>query len=608
MIIHSTTPFLLPRDISQQVAEALASGRISLVRNALDAIRSLPNDQCGKPFRLGIVRTFTIETQAEVIALAMSALPCQIEIKIADLENIEQELVSPASELLLWGPDAVVVLWRLEELLPALRFGTQTLSKKIREATILALLERINNLVSGYLEVSKVPLFISTLPLPKTNDLYDLHESFGQRNAVEVVNAAVFNLVAKNSQISVFDFAGWAAKIGSNSFDIKMDLYVRQPIATAAIGDFSIFLARTLRPLIMPAAKVLAIDLDNVLWGGVLGEDGINGVKISHDFPGNVYRRIQQRVLEFKACGVLLVLVSKNNLEDVNNAFARLTDMPLKLNDFNEICVNWKEKHHNLADIAKTICLGLDSFVFVDDQAFEREQMQFNLPEVTILEVSEDPMEILSALETTWMFDRIRISEEDLSRHSDYNFQTQRKKLEESSSSTEAFLLTLKLRARLVPLEEQGVGRVMQMLAKTNQFNVTTRRHTESVLRAILNNSKNILLTISVADRFGDQGVVGLIIALAKESETLHLDSFLLSCRALGRGVEDALWAALLQEASSKEFKLLTAEYLRTPKNNQVENLFERLGMERVSTDLGCTKYNLSLPYLVKAPAWIEII
>lgn len=608
MIVDANAPFSCSEDIRQQVCEALAAGRIAAVRGALRALRSLPIEMQGQPFRLGIVRTFTIETQVDVLALAISALPCQVEIKIADLENIEQELLNPESDLLQWQPDAVLVLWRLEELLPTLAFAPGTLTQEEREAGIEALVARIENLASGTLEVSNAPLLLSTLPLPQTGDLHDLHDGSGRRYAVERANARLMDCASKNSRISIFDFAGWSAKVGAAAFDRKMELYARQPIAPSAIGDFSLFLARTLRPFLSPPAKVLALDLDNVLWGGVLGEDGITGVKIGHDFPGNVYRRIQQRALELKACGVLLVLVSKNDREDVDKAFDALSDMSLTLGDFSEIRVNWEEKHRNVADIAKSLNVGLDSFVFVDDQAFEREQMQFHLPQVAILQVCEDPLTILNALETSWLFDRLRITREDLARSSDYQSQSQRKELERSSGSTEAFLRTLELRARLAPIEEQGIGRALQMLGKTNQFNVTTRRHTEAQLRALLDNPQNILLTLALADRFGDQGVIGLIIAVAEGRERLHVDSLLFSCRAIGRGAEEVLWSALIQEASIRGFGSLTAEYLRTPKNNQVADLFDRLGMERVGGDQNRTEYRLTLPHRALSPEWIEII
>ncbi len=600
-------PGAWPEDVRRQIAEAFESGRISLMRNALRAVQALPAESRGKAFRLGIVRTFTIETQVDVLALALDALPCQVEIKIADLENIEQELLNPASDLLQWQPDAVLVLWRLEELLPALASSSRMLTLEQRMTAISALQERVELLARGYSQASAAPLLLSTLPLPATVDLRDLHDAAGQRQAVEKINSAILECAARHERIAIFDFAGWVARTGAAAFDRKMDLYARQPIAAAAIGSFALFLARTLRPLILPTAKVLALDLDNVLWGGVVGEDGISGLKIGHDFPGNIYRRIQNHVLQLKQCGVLLVLLSKNNREDVESAFAALDDMPLRLSDFADIRVDWQEKHRNLAETAADLNLGLDSFVFVDDQAFEREQMQFNLPQVTVLPASEDPLAILNALESCWLFDQHRVSHEDLARSQDYQLQSQRKALERSVPSAETFLRTLHLCARLVPVSEHGIGRVVQMLGKTNQFNVTTRRHTEAQVRAMLNDARNILLSLSLADRFGDQGIVGLLIAVAANNETLRIDSFLLSCRAIGRGAEQVLWTALLSRAQTQGFGVLSAEYLRTEKNAQVADLFDRLGMEPVSCDTRRTEYRLMLPHAAQVPDWIEI-
>lgn len=608
MISSTLRPDGWPEVLWQEVIEALGSGLTSKIRKVLQKVRTLPEEFRGKPFRLGIVRTFTIEAQLDVLTLAISVLPCQVKIKVAKLDNIEQELLDPTSDLLRWQPDVVLVLWRLEELIPYIVEYSQRIPEEKRADGILALTERIKYLVHEYLNIFDAPLLLSTLPLPQTSNHNDLHNLTGRRITVENVNATLLECASKNSRISIFDFSGWAARVGAAAFDHKMDFYARQPIAVNAIGMFSMLLARTLRPFLIPASKVLALDLDNVLWGGVLGEDGISGLKIGYDFPGNMYRRIQQLALEFKYAGVLLVLLSKNNTADVENAFSELRDMPLQLSDFSSIRVNWSEKHSNLKEMAEELNLGLDSFVFVDDQIFEREQMQFNHPEVRVLTVSEDPLTIINVLEECWLFDQQKVSQEDLIRSHDYSNQIKRRLFKKSTSSPEHFLRTLKLKALVSFLEEHNVGRAVQMLGKTNQFNITSRRHPETQVRAFMRDSQNILLTLSLSDRFGDQGVVGLIVAVAETAEHLRLDSFLLSCRAIGRGAEDALWVMFIKYAEQRGFKIVEAEYIRSHKNAQVSDLLDRLGMHQIHKNSDTTKYKMSLPYPVQVPDWIEIL
>jgi FkbH-like protein len=472
-------------------------------------------------------------------------------------------------------------------------------------------IQRIRSLVQASLETSNAPLFLSTLPFPASSgcSLFDHHQSHGVYSAVLRINQAVLDLAASSARVYVFDFAGWVMELGAQAFDLKMDLYARQPLAAPALMQFADRLARTLRPLLFSSAKVLALDLDNVLWGGVVGEDGIHGLQIGPDFPGNVFRRIQYEALALKNRGALLALISKNNPSDVEKAFEVLSSMPITLSDFTAVKVSWREKHESLAAVARELNLGLDSFVFVDDQAFEREQMKFHLPQVRILPVTEDPLSILKALNRCTYFDAYRTSVEDLSRGRDYAMQLRRKELEEKSSSTADFLATLDLRAKVSAVSERNLPRVVQMLGKTNQFNVTTRRHTEAEVRRLMADAGNVLITLSLSDHFGDQGLIALVIAVASEiPDEIRLDSFLMSCRAIGRGAEDVLWSSLLMRASELGYRSLLAEYIASPKNQQVANLFDRFGMHRISSDPDRTSYRIDLPAAAPKPEWITVI
>jgi len=606
MIDNSLCPKDWSYDLWQACVGALANSQLSKIRHSLHEIQSLNKKLRGESFRLGIVRTFTIETQSDALNLAISLLGCNSKIKISDLNNIEQELLNPSSNLLMWKPDAILVLWRLEELIPLLTTNPKNFSIEENINHLDTVKKRISSLITGYFENYSAPLFLSTLPIPKVFDLLDIHNANGYRIAIKELNTTILKCASDNDRIYIFDFEDWAAQYGITAFDCKMDFFAGQPISANALGSFSVFLARTLRPLVLPSAKVLALDLDNVLWGGILGEDRISGLSIGNDFPGNVYLRIQQRALKLKHSGILLVLLSKNNLTDVEDAFLKL-DMPLKLEDFATVKVDWNEKYLNLKEIAEDLNLGIDSFVFLDDQIFEQEQMKFNLPQVKVLQVTEDPLNILNAIENCWLFDSYSISKEDLLRNRDYTMQAQRKALKRSSSSPEDFLQTLGLKAIVSPVKEHNIGRVVQMLSKTNQFNLTTRRHPESKVRTFLSENRNILLTLSLSDRFSDQGIIGLIIALAT-GKKIHIDTFLLSCRAISRDAEQVLWATLLQNAEGNNYITLSAEYILSPKNSQVSNLFEKLGMKRINQDNDHAFYELQLPKKTEFPSWIKII
>ena len=601
------TPRGWPESLAGLVSKAVATGRPAAIRAALTAIRELPIELRGRPFGLGICRTFTIEPQLDALLLALATLPCSPSVEVGDLENIEQLLLDPRSPMLAAKHDALLVLWRLEELHPRLAYESDMMTIEERDHEAGAIIGRIERLCGEYSRISDVPLFLSTLP--DTTISRDVHVPHGPRRAVLRVNQTILDMAARYPLVHVFDFSGWAARVGSEAFDLKLDLFARQPIASRSLMSFAGALADGLRPLLLPPAKVLALDLDNVLWGGVVGEDGVNGLRIGHDFPGNIYRRIQQVALALRNRGVLLVLLSKNNLGDVEEAFAQVPGMPLKLTDFAATRVNWLSKSENLREVARELNLGLDSVVFLDDQAFEREQMRFDLPEVRVLEASEDPLRTLRALVECRMFDVYRVNDEDRRRTADYAAQAQRRDLELRSEGSPAFLHTLELKAEITRVGEATIPRVVQMLNKTNQFNVTTRRHTEAGVRRMLADAANILFVLSLGDRFGDQGIVGLAIALGdRETGKVSLDTFLFSCRAIGRGAEEALWSGVVSSVSRMQFSELTAEYHRTDRNQQVSDLFDRLGLIRQPDSTADRAwYTLDLPSTFPVPGWIQV-
>jgi len=582
---------------------ALRSGSILQIRKVLAAWAKPEGEQ--RPLRISIVRTFTIEAQVEALKLALCHKTGRsVDVHVADLDVIEPELFDAASQTLQSSPDAVVVLWRLEELFPDLAAASGSWEAERRRQETEAVAERLQSLVAGYRRHGTAPLFLSTFSL---RDLprWDASSLYGLSWAIAHLNATLYELSAKNPNVYILDTAAWERDVGSAAYDEKMDCYARQPVSRAALGSFALFVAAALAPLAHPPAKVLAIDLDNVLWGGVLGEEGVAGVAIGHDYPGNVYRRIQERARVLRDRGVLLALVSKNDLPLVEEAFASRPEMVLKLGDFSAVRVNWQPKHENLQSIAEELNLGIDSFVFVDDQPFEQDIVRYHLPAVRVLECNEDPLSVLHALTATDAFDVLRVVDEDRVRVADYAAQRERKRASEEGS-VEDFLRTLNLEMKLAPIDETSIERAHQMLHKTNQFNVTTPRHSRADLERMISDGA-VSVTLAVRDRFGDQGIVGLTIATL-EGDSATVDTFLMSCRALGRGAEDALWAELVDRLFAAGARTLHAHYVPTTKNAQVAELFSRFGMALANEDGGRRTYRAKLPLEVARPDWIRIV
>jgi FkbH-like protein len=588
--------------VSNDAASALASGSIPKIRRALARLASSP---CGRrAFRLAIVRTFTIETQTPALQLALRLqIGSAAVVTVADLNVIEGELFDPASATLRDTPDAVLVLWRLEELHPKLVALAGSWSAAERKREIETIATRFRSMVEGYLRIGTAPLVLSTLLAPAA-PLSDATASFGLSWATAYLNALIFELASTSALVYVFDLNGWRQSAGANAFDEKMDFFARQPIARISLGSFSTAVARTLAPLVRPPAKVLAIDLDNVLWGGVLGEEGFGGISIGHEFPGNVYRQIQSHVRGLRDSGVLLALVSKNDPAPVSEAFVRRPEMILSLADFSAVRINWLSKHENLISISAELGLALESFVFVDDQPYERETVRFHLPAVKVLECGSDAFTIMRALRATPAFDALRVGEADRTRVLDYQAQRQRREAGATGSLKE-FLKTLQLQMAVSPVDAASIDRAHQMLQKTNQFNVTTRRHSRAHLERMIQEGA-LALTLSMRDRFGDQGIVGLAIAM-RVGEAADVDTFLMSCRALGRGAERVLWAAFVARLHAAGVRHVRATYDATAKNQQVADLFERFGMTLEAEFGHSRRYCARLPLAAAAPEWVSI-
>jgi FkbH-like protein len=592
------------------VMEAVESASLAKTRRALRLLQELDPDQRGPLFNVEILSTYNLEPLLPVLEFALSCLPGQPRLRLVPLDSIEAHIAHPATSGSHVVCNARIIIWRIEEALPEALYPfshgfPQGLSVRVDQ-----LLKRIERVIALHKRSTPgVPLFLSTMALPVNfaNPLSAAQHRAGPFASVSRVNQKIYDVATSSDGVHVLDLAVWAAMEGRAHADATVDFLARQPLSANGQVGLALFVARCLRPLVVPRRKVLALDLDNTLWGGVVGEDGVNGLKLGHEFPGNVHLRIQRELLELRHRGVLLVLLSKNNEADAHQAFDLLPDMILKWDDFVVRKINWNHKHENLREAARELGLGLDSFAFLDDSDYEREQMRQAMPEVLILNETSDPLQTLRALWETDAFDSFFVSSEDRLRHEDYAFRVARS-TEAHQDDLEAFLKSLEMEATIEEIGPLNIERVVTMLGKTNQFNLTTRRHSRAQVQAMLELRGSIPLALRLRDKFGDQGIIALLLAVPSgDNGTLVVDSFLVSCRALGRGVEDALWAAALRRANRQNVRRLEAEYIPTAKNNIVANLYDRLGLQRVDQNSSSTRYVSEPVPVVEFPSWIAV-
>lgn len=592
------------------IVEAIDAASLAKVRRALALVEEVDVKHRGPPLRIELLSTFNVEPIAPVLQLALSCLPSRPSLRLAPLDAIEASLSQPPDVDAEEPLHARVVLWRVEELLPEALYPFSTGFPEDVTARLGQVMERIDRVINLHQRNAPgVPLFVATLSLPLhfSNLLFAAQHRAGVLSLVARVNEKIYGLATEHEGVHVFDLAAWSAREGRVQADAALDFLARQPFSAQGQISFALWLARSLRPLIAPSRKALAVDLDNTIWGGVVGEDGVESLRLSHEFPGNVHLRIQRELLELKKRGIILVLLSKNNEPDARQAFEQLPEMLLQWDDFAVRKVNWQPKHENLSDAARKLGLGLDSFAFLDDSDYEREQMRQMLPDVLILNDNSDPLQSLRALWETAAFDSLVIAEEDRRRHQDYAVRAARD-AGAHEDHLESFLRSLKMEATIESVGPRNIERVVTMLGKTNQFNLTTRRHSRAKVQKILETTGSISLALRLRDKFGEQGIVALVIAVpAAHHGTLMIDTFLVSCRALGRGVEQALWSALLERAHAHEVQMLEAEYLATAKNDLVADLYEQLGMRQVSGNILARRYELEPVGVSPFPSWIAV-
>lgn len=557
----------------QPIRQILLEGDRLAIKKAIEAL----GDQ-GRPFRLHVLRTCTVEHVLPYLQLALAAWKLNATISLSPLG----ELDAPTDPV-----DAILIWWRLEDL------AEDTLLQSYRH---LSHSDNTRQLFEAHLERQMIrlkeqcqcPTWVHNFHLPP----WLAPQSLQPQNAdgllpwLYKLNLKLHEF-CQDGPLSILAMDQWLMSRGAeSSLDPRLDLYGKIPLHADAMGAWAMFFAEHCQRLNTPRRKVLAVDADNTLWGGILGEDGIAQLNMGADFPGKIYRKIQHRLLEFKASGVLLVLLSKNDPEAVLEVLNTHPDSLIKASDFIHICCNYEPKGQNIARAAQELNLGLSSFAFIDDQAFEREQMKSLQPEVLILNDRDQPLDMLLALDHPELGYH-QAQPEDLNKHQQYQQEQERQKFahtfsqtaSEQQANTEDFLTSLELQLELREVDDMLLPRALQLLQKTNQFNLTTQRHGESQLRQWISGGQHYLKMISSKDRFGDQGWVGLAIALRQEDQ-LVIDTFLLSCRALGRDIEKKLFEDLLCFGRQAKLRQILASYHPTPRNGLVAQLWPNLGFE----------------------------
>lgn len=340
--------------------------------------------------------------------------------------------------------------------------------------------------------------------------------------------------------------------------------------------------------------KCLALDLDNTLWGGVIGEDGMAGIKLGGDAEGESFVAFQEYILKLKKRGIILAVVSKNNEADAREPFEKHPEMRIKLDDISLFVANWGTKPDGIREIAKGLNIGLDSIVFVDDNPAERQAVRQLLPEVDVISLPGDPSEYARALSDYLMFEASSFTTEDLRRSEQYRARAEIAELEVSALSIEDFYRSLRMDATVSSFTEIDMPRIAQLVGKTNQFNLTTRRHGLADLQEFARDPNCVHIALRLRDRFTDHGLVSLLIAF-RYGDTLDIDTWLMSCRVIGRTVEAEMLKQLCRQAERLGCRIIRGTYLPTTKNALVKDIFPKYDFELLEENQDSTVWTYDL-------------
>lgn len=549
--------------------------------------------------KLAIVSSSTVDHLAPGIRMGTLRRGLVTDVLVCPYGQWRQQIMDPGSELHAYEPDAVLLCLEVAALMPELRLDAP--SAEVEEAVdgVIADLAGLWKVLRDQLRAA----VIQQTPWSWETPLYGHYERLVPASPTAIagrLDRAIAD-AAMREGVLLFDLERAAAAFGSRRLaDRMLWHHAKQTLSPAAVPWAGDQVARILAALRGLTRKVLVLDLDNTLWGGVIGDDGLEGIVLGQGSgAGEAFADFQRYVKRLASRGIVLAVSSKNEPAIAEAAFLEHPEMILRKDDFAALEIGWGDKPTAVHRIAQDLSLGLDSFVFVDDNPVERDLMRQTLPAVAVPELPEAPEQYAVCIADAGYFEAVSFTAEDTARNAQYAANRARKELQTSTTDMAAFLDSLETTLTVGPFQPTDVVRITQLINKTNQFNLTTRRYTEAEVRGFMQDARVLTFAGRVSDRFGDNGLTSVIICRPAEDDSagIEIDTWLMSCRILGRGVEDAMLSVVAERAREAGGEALIGRYRPTAKNGMVKGLFPRLGFEPRSTDpeSGETRWRLPL-------------
>ncbi|MCC6472074.1 MAG: HAD family hydrolase [Alphaproteobacteria bacterium] len=529
-----------------------------------------------KPLRLALVGNGTLSFIAPALKVGAARFGFALELIETEYGTAAQEALNPDSRLNRANPDFVLLGmdWR------SLPLRCSPGDAVAAEAAVGEAVATLKSMGKGIKDACGATAIFQTVARPAESlfGSLDFRVAGTARDVVDRFNRALVSSIQGKTDL-LLDVAGLAETVGlADWHDLGQWYLAKLPFAQDFVPLYADHVARLLAAARGASRRCLVLDLDNTLWGGVIGDDGLAGIDIGQGSPvGEAHLGVQSAALSLRDRGIVLAVSSKNEDATARSPFQQHPDMLLRESHIAVFQANWQDKAANIRAIARSLALGLDAFVLLDDNPVERAQVRRALPEVAVPELPDDPALYARVLLASGYFESVAFSVEDIARASYYQANATRAGLLETSGDLDAFLVSLDMTISFSAFNEMGRERIAQLIGKSNQFNLTTRRYSAAEVDALGRNSDILTLQVRLTDRFGDNGMISVVIC-RRDGSAWEIDTWLMSCRVLGRRVEEAVLQELVRQARRKGISLLRGVYIPTDRNALVKDHYDKLG------------------------------
>ena len=587
--------------LKSEALSALTKEKTTLTQ-LTQAVTTLENEEQPRKVKIGVSSSVTVDLLNIYLRKHGLLNGTKIELVAGNYDD-------PIGDIDLFkqvGVEQIVLLPFFDNLLPSFEAQLENIDPSVIDAKESELRQRYRMVFEKARDVQTIYLGsfhrIGSTTDPSGQDLVSI--------VLDRFNAALREEAEAHANIRMINTEDIVRVIGHQAaFDNRFYFRNKAPYTGAYMNELARRITTVARGFGAHFYKVLALDCDNTLWGGVIGEDLLGGIKLNcYDYPGNIFWRMQQEFAALERQGILLALITKNNPVDVDEVFQNHPDMVLKESQIVVKKVNWDDKPSNLRVLAKELNIGLDSIIFLDDSSFECEAVKQQLPMVKTLQVPatlSDYPNVVAEIKSLFLAGDISSDSKDKTKQ--YRQRADAEELKLQFGTQEDYLASLELKVELTRNAQASVGRISELSQKSNQFNLTTRRYSVAEIEQMMEGDTRAVYSLEVSDKFGNAGLTGVVV-MRYEDMAVTVENFFMSCRVIGRGVEMSIWARIIADALKRGCTQLSAEFIPSSKNAQVADFYDRLGMRMTKEENGSQQYAIAIADLITPTnPWIEM-